>query len=268
LIQSIAFLGAGNMGEAMLRGLARAGVPAGQLHAFDPRQDHLKALAAEAGFRAHATAAEAVAAADLLVLATKPQGFAELLPSLAPLLKPGQAVLSIAAGVTLGRLSAALGPSVPLIRVMPNTPGLIGQGASAYCLGPSATPAHAALAEAVLAPLGLVLRVDESQMDAVTALSGSGPAYVFLFMEALQAAGEGLGLTPEAAFALASQTLAGAAAMIQKKEKSPAELRVAVTSPGGTTAAALKVFEERGFRDLVAQALRAASDRSAELGKG
>ncbi|HTB35045.1 MAG TPA: pyrroline-5-carboxylate reductase [bacterium] len=268
LNQSIAFLGAGNMGEAMLRGLARAGMPAQRLHAFDPRQDHLKALSADAGFTPHLLAAEAVAAADLVVLATKPQGFAELLPSLAPLLRPGQAVLSIAAGVTLGRLQSSLGPSVPLIRVMPNTPGLIGQGASAYCLGAQATPQHAALAEAVLAPLGLVLRVDEAQMDAVTALSGSGPAYVFLFMEALQAAGESLGLAPEAAFGLASQTLAGAAAMIRQKAKTPAELRVAVTSPGGTTAAALKVFEDGDFRGLVARALRAAGERSAELGKG
>jgi len=256
------------MGEAMLRGLSRAGIPPQRLHAFDPRQDHLRALAADAGFTPHASATEAVAQADLLVLATKPQGFAELLPSLAPLLKPGQAVLSIAAGVTLGRLQASLGPAVPLIRVMPNTPGLIGQGASAYCLGPAATPAHAALAEAVLAPLGLVLRVEEAQMDAVTALSGSGPAYVFLFMEALQAAGQELGLPPEAAFELASQTLAGASAMIRQKARTPAELRVAVTSPGGTTAAALKVLEDQGFRGLLAQALKAARDRSAELGKG
>jgi pyrroline-5-carboxylate reductase len=268
LIQSIAFLGAGNMGEAMLRGLARAGIPAPRLHAFDPRQEHLCALAAEVGFTPHGSAAAAVAQAELLVLATKPQGFSELLPVLAPLLKPGQAVLSIAAGVPLGRLQAALGASVPLIRVMPNTPGLIGQGASAYCLGSQASEAHAALAEAVLAPLGLVLRVEEAQMDAVTALSGSGPAYVFLFMEALQSAGEGLGLKPEAAFALASQTLAGAAAMIRQRVKTPAELRVAVTSPGGTTAAALKVLEDGAFRDLVARALQAARDRSAELGRG
>jgi len=252
----------------MLRGLARAGVPSAHLHAFDPRQEHLRALAKEAGFTAHAGISEAVATADLLVLAIKPQGFAELLPSLAALLKPGQAVMSIAAGVPLARLQAALGAQVPLIRVMPNTPGLIGQGASAYCLSAAATAQHAQLAEAVLAPLGLVVRVEEAQMDAVTALSGSGPAYVFLFMEALQAAGESLGLGPEACYALASQTLAGAAAMILQGAKSPAELRTAVTSPGGTTAAALKVFEDGGFRDLVARALRAARDRGVELGKG
>ena len=256
------------MGEAMLRGLARSGVPASQLHAFDPRQDHLKVLAQSAGFTPHGRAEEAVAAADLLVLATKPQGFAELLPSLAPLLRPGQAVLSIAAGVTLGRLQATLGPSVPLIRVMPNTPGLIGQGASAYCLGSRATETHAALAEAVLAPLGLVLRVDEAQMDAVTALSGSGPAYVFLLAELMEQAAVAQGIPAPLARRLARQTVTGSGALLAASAEDSAALRVAVTSPGGTTAAALKVFEDADFRGLVAKALRAARDRSAELGKG
>lgn len=262
----IAFLGAGNMGEAMLRGLATAGLTPDALHAYDPRQDRLKALAAQIGFSSHADPASAVQGAGLVVLAVKPQSFGELLPQLSPLLAPGQVVLSIAAGVTLRRLEQALGGDRPLIRVMPNTPGLIGQGVSAYCLGASAGPAQALLAERVLKPLGLVIRVQEAQMDAVTALSGSGPAYVFLFMEALQAAGQDLGLAPEAAFTLAAQTLAGAGAMVLKRDQNPAELRAAVTSPGGTTAAALKVFEERGFRDLVKQAVTAARDRSVELG--
>lgn len=263
---SIAFLGAGNMGEAMLRGLAQAGSPKDKLHAFDPRQDHLQALAASAGFTPRPDLASAVSAADVVVLAIKPQGFGELLPALAPLLKPGQAVLSVAAGITLARIGQALGAR-PLIRVMPNTPGLIGQGVSAYCLGGTAGPGEALLAERVLKPLGAVIRVNEPDMDAVTALSGSGPAYLFLFMEALQAAGERLGLRPEAAFGLAAQTLAGAAAMVLKGDRSPAELRAAVTSPGGTTAAALKAFEEGGFRELVLKALTAARDRSVELGR-
>jgi pyrroline-5-carboxylate reductase len=264
---AIAFIGAGNMGEAMLRGLAASGHPASRLHAYDPRQEHLQALAAQVGFTAHAEPASAVQGAELLVLATKPQAFGDLLKGLAPLLKPGQAVLSIAAGITLGRLEKALGAERPLVRVMPNTPGLIGQGASAYCLGGSSGPAQALLAERVLKPLGLVIRVQEDQMDAVTALSGSGPAYVFLFMEALQAAGEDLGLAPGTAFTLAAQTLSGAAAMLQQRERSPAELRAAVTSPGGTTAAAIQVLESGGFRELVKEALRAARDRSAELGR-
>lgn len=264
---SIAFLGAGNMGEAMLRGLAKSGMPRHHLHAYDPRQDRLGSLAAEAGFIAHVDAAAAVRDARLIVLATKPQSFGELLPMIAPLLSPQQVVLSIAAGIPLLKLEKALGHERPLIRVMSNTPGLIGQGVSAYCLGGSAGPAEALLAERVLKPLGLVIRVKEEQMDAVTALSGSGPAYLFLFMEALQAAGEELGLAPEAAFALASQTLVGASAMVAKKERTPAELRTAVTSPGGTTAAAIKAFEDGGFRDLVKRALTAARDRSIELGR-
>ena len=159
---SIAYLGAGNMGEAMLRGLAKAGAPAGRLHAYDLRQDRLQALAAEIGFTAHPDLASAVAAADVVVLATKPQVFGELLPQLAGRLKPGQAVLSIAAGITLGRLEGALGHERPIIRVMPNTPGLIGQGVSAYCLGGSAGPGEALLAESLLKPLGLVIRVKEA----------------------------------------------------------------------------------------------------------
>lgn len=264
--QRIAFLGVGNMGEAMLRGLAKAGLGPQNLHAFDLRQDRLQALATEVGFSAHADPAAAIQGTDLVVLATKPQSFNDLLPSLRPLLGSDQAVLSIAAGITLTRLERDLGAERPLIRVMPNTPGLIGQGVSAYCLGGSAGPAQALLAESVLKPLGLVIRVQESQMDAVTALSGSGPAYLFLFMEALQAAGQSLGLAPEAAFSLAAQTLVGASAML-KGDRTPADLRAAVTSPGGTTAAAIQVFEAGGFRDLVLKALTAARDRSIELGR-
>lgn len=255
------------MGEAMLRGLAAAGWPKERLRATDLRLDRLQALAAQAGFSPCAGLAEAVAGADWVVLAVKPQAFADLLPQLAPLLAPGQAVLSIAAGIPLTRLEAALGARRPYIRVMPNTPGLIGQGVSAYCLGGSADEVHAALAERVLQPLGLVLRVREEQMDAVTALSGSGPAYLFLFMEALQDAAQDLGLEPETAFRLASQTLVGASAMVARRERSPAELRTAVTSPGGTTQAALQALEAGGFRDLVKRALRAARDRSIELGR-
>jgi pyrroline-5-carboxylate reductase len=266
---TIAFIGAGNMGEAMLRGLAKAGHSKEGLRAFDLRTDRLKALSSEAGFTAVDSVAQAVDGADVVVLAVKPQSFDGLLRELAPRVGEGQTLVSIAAGIRLERLGAALAatPAVRLVRVMPNTPGLIGQGISAYCLGPTAGPEQAAQTEALLRPLGKVLRVREEDMDAVTALSGSGPAYVFLFMEALQAAGTGLGLSAEASFLLASQTLSGAAAMIQAREKSPAELRSAVTSPGGTTAAAIRVFEEGGLRSLVEKALDAASERSKELGR-
>ncbi|MGH7443172.1 MAG: pyrroline-5-carboxylate reductase [bacterium] len=263
----LSFLGAGNMGEAMLRGLAQSGHTRGDLRAYDPRSERLQELAKDVAFTPLGSLVEAVSGCDVLVLAVKPQSLDGVLAQLGPLVQSRQAVVSIAAGVRLERIQKALSPGVPVIRVMPNTPGLIGQGISAYCLGSSAGETHAALAEALLKPLGKILRTREQDMDAVTALSGSGPAYVFLFMEALLAAGADLGLGVDAAFLLAGQTLAGAAAMIQAGSKSPAELRAAVTSPGGTTAAALKVFEEGGLKDLVRKALLAARDRSAELGR-
>jgi pyrroline-5-carboxylate reductase len=266
-LPSIAFIGAGNMGSAMLRGLIQSGAVApDQVHASDLDLPRLQGLAHELGFHAQPDALGAVKAAQVLVLATKPQSFAELLPRLRPAVRPDQLVVSIAAGKTLASLQAQL-PDVAVIRVMPNTPGLIGDGVSAYCLGALASTEHAIIVEALLKPLGLVLKVAEAEIDAVTALSGSGPAYVFLFMEALQAAGQQLGLSEQTSFGLAAQTLRGAAGMILKKEHSPATLREMVTSPGGTTAAALKSFEEAGFRPMVLKAMTAARDRSIELGK-
>ena len=265
-LPSIAFIGAGNMGAAMLRGLvAGKALPASQVHATDLDSAKLEALAA-LGIQTHPAAIAAVRAAQVVVLATKPQGFAELLPALAKVIRPEQLIISIAAGKTLATLQAAF-PQNPIIRVMPNTPGLIGEGVSAYCLGLHATTSDAIQAEAILKPLGLVIKVDEKAIDAVTALSGSGPAYVFLFMEALQSAGQQLGLSEQDSFELAAQTLRGAAGMIQKKEHSPAKLREMVTSPGGTTAAALKSFEEGDLRGQVLKAMTAARDRSIELGK-
>jgi pyrroline-5-carboxylate reductase len=264
---NIAFIGAGNMGFAMLRGLIASGaMPAAKLHACDLNMERLQGQAATLGFKAEPDALSAVQSSQVIVLATKPQGFAELLPQLAPHIKSDQLVVSIAAGQTLGILQGYF-PAVPVIRVMPNTPGLIGEGVSAYCMGTEADTEHALVVEALLKPLGRVLRVDEKNMDAVTALSGSGPAYIFLFMEALQAAGQALGLSEQDSFGLAAETIRGAAGMIIQKEFSPAVLREKVTSPGGTTAAAIKVFEEGGLRELTLKAMTAARDRSIELGK-
>ena len=265
--KKIAFIGAGNMGEAMIRGLLKAGLsdPA-DVTASDPRAEHLAALKSALGIQSASDSLPAAERADIVVLAVKPQSLPELLRSLKGRLQAKQLVISIAAGVRLATIEADMG-ALPLIRVMPNTPALVGQGASAYCLGGSAGEPHARDAESLLGCLGLVLRVEESQMDAVTALSGSGPAYVFLFMEALQAAGEKLGLDTETSFRLASQTLTGAAAMIAQRADTPARLREKVTSPGGTTAAALRAFEEAGLRELVLKAMTAARDRGVELGK-
>lgn len=264
----IVFIGAGNMGETMIRGLLKSGLakPEGLL-ASDLQKEKLEALGQELKIKVAPNAAEAVAEADIVVVAVKPQSVSELLPQLkAGIGKRRPLILSIVAGLRLEAFEKGLG-SLPMVRVMPNTPALLGLGASAYCLGPHAELADGDNAEAILSCFGIALEVKEEQMDAVTALSGSGPAYVFLFMESLVAAGEALGLSAEQCFRLAAQTLKGAAAMIELGQDSPARLREKVTSPGGTTAAALKVFEEAKFRELVLRAMTAARDRGSELGR-
>lgn len=263
----IAFLGAGNMGEAMIRGLLKAGLatPA-DITAADLRAEQLAALSSELDIHVTPDAAGAAINSELVVLAVKPQSIPALLASFQGHLPSTTLVVTIAAGIRVEKIREWL-PRQPVIRVMPNTPALLGQGASAYCLGPGVTETQARDAEEMLSCLGVVARVDETQMDAVTALSGSGPAYVFLFMEALQSAGEKLGLDSATSFKLAAQTLTGASAMIAKQTHTPTQLRERVTSPGGTTAAALQVFEESGFRELVLKALTAARDRGRELGK-
>ncbi len=272
-IDSIAFLGAGNMAEAFCRGLIQGRVvDRERIFLSDLRPAGQIAWAAEAGLKVAASNLEAVDRASVVVLSVKPKDVDGVLDGLAAA-SPEESLesktfLSIAAGVPLARLEAGLkGRRVPVVRVMPNTPALVGRGASAFCLGTHAGGEQAGAARAVLQAVGIAFEVKEAQMDAVTALSGSGPAYVFLFMEALQAAGEKLGLEAETCFQLAAQTLAGASEMIQRRTDSPARLREKVTSPGGTTAAALKAFEEGGFKPLVEKALRAARDRGVELGK-
>lgn len=265
--KKIVFLGAGNMAEAMIKGLESSGVAsARQIIACDllpERQEAARAM----GVEVLSDAGQAAAMGDIVVLSVKPQAFDSLLPSIRGKIKPEAFVLSIAAGVTIGKIQAGLGPEVPVVRVMPNTPALIGQGASGYCLGPGASSLHAQETQLILESFGVCARVQEAEMDAVTALSGSGPAYVFLLMESLQAAGESMGLDKATTFKLAAQTLKGAAVMIGHGQVEPAELRRRVTSPAGTTAAAIEVFEQGGFRELVAKALTAARDRGRELGK-
>ncbi len=176
-------------------------------------------------------------------------------------------LLSIAAGVTIDRLEAAVGAGVPVVRCMPNTPALVGLGMSAVAPGTNADSGDLAWAEAILGSVGRVVVVDEPDLDAVTGLSGSGPAYVFLLAEALIAAGIEQGLSPAVAVALTEQTLLGSASLLVKSDDPPEVLRANVTSPGGTTAAGLAVFERREFRSLVAEVVAAATDRSRELGR-
>ncbi len=255
-------VGGGRMGEALLGGL----LADGSVHAED-----VVVVELDAGRRdelakrfAGIAVAEAPVASVATVLAVKPQ---HIEAAAAAVRDAGvQRVLSIAAGVTLARLEAALGGGVAVVRSMPNTPALVGAGAAAIAGGASATEADLAWAEGVLGAVGIVVRVTEPLLDAVTGLSGSGPAYVFLVAEALIEAGVLAGLPRDVSDQLARQTLLGAARLLVETGDDPAALRAAVTSPGGTTAEGLRVLEQAGVRAALLDAVTAATERSRELG--
>lgn len=252
-------IGGGRMGEALVAGLVASGwAPADEIVVVEKVEDRRAELsAAHAGLDVRAAGVPGVDA----VLAVKPGDAAASLAGLDP-----ARVLSIAAGVTTAALEAALPEGTPVVRAMPNTPALVGQGAAAIAPGAHATDDDLAWAEAVLGAVGTVVRVPESQLDAVTGLSGSGPAYVFLVAEALIDAGVLVGLPRPAAEALATQTLLGAATLLASGDRSAAERRADVTSPGGTTAAGLRALEAGGVRAAVTDAVVAATERSRELG--
>jgi pyrroline-5-carboxylate reductase len=268
LSQRIAFIGAGNMAMALIEGLIASGtVPASKIVASDPRGEVLAQLAKKHGFAAAASNLEAVGNADVVVLSIKPQVFPTVLPELAPALARDPLVISIAAGVPLAAIEAWLGANVRVVRAMPNTPALVAVGATAIAAGARATDDDMRIAEAVFSAVGLVKRVEERFMNAVTALSGSGPAYVYLLAEAMTEAGIAAGLPAEVAAALATQTVAGAGKLLGQSSDPPATLRRNVTSPGGTTHAAIEIFEAGALRELVTKAVLAATKRGAELGE-
>ena len=266
LSQRIAFIGAGNMALALIEGLiaARTLAPS-QILASDPRPD-LKQLAGKHGFTVATSNADAVRGADVIVLSTKPQIFPTMLLEIATELSHAPLVISIAAGVPVAAIEARLGAGIRVVRSMPNTPALLGVGATAIAPGANANDGDMAIAEAVFRAVGIVKRVDERFMDAVTALSGSGPAYVFLLAEAMTEAGIAAGLPADVATALAVQTVTGAGKLLGASPEPPATLRRNVTSPGGTTQAAMEVFEAGGFSELVTKAVLAATRRGEELG--
>lgn len=210
--------------------------------------------------------AEAVVGTDVIVVAVKPQGIGDVLSQIAGSVKPTQLVISLVAGVPTSVFEAAL-PGIPIVRTMPNTPALVGEGAAAVAAGTLATQEHIGIAETILGAVGGVEQVDETQIDAVTGVSGSGPAYVFLLAEAMIEAGVAGGLERPVAANLVAQTIRGSGAMMIETGTDAALLRQQVTSPGGTTAAALERFEAGGFAELVAEAVRAATERSRELGE-
>jgi pyrroline-5-carboxylate reductase len=219
------------------------------------------------GIQLASTTQNVVERADVIVLGTKPADSLQLLREVRPALD-GKLLISVAAGIDIDHLQDAAGHRTRLIRAMPNTPSLIGKGATAYATGDHATPQDAQVAEKIFSSVGIVYRVRETALDAVTGLSGSGPAYVFTFVEALADGGVMMGLPRDVALDLAVQTVCGSAQMIRETNLHPAELREMVASPGGTTMAALETLEARGFRFTVMSAVRAASERAQQLGRG
>ena len=261
---TLCFIGAGNMAGALIGGLIREGHPPDRILASDPDPEKRERLQEQHGIRTEADNRQAAQQADIVVLAVKPQVMKKVCASLLPL--PQQPLfISIAAGLREADIEGWLGGNRALVRCMPNTPALLGLGASGLHANRHVSAAQKAQAERILQAVGIVEWVDEEdQLDAVTAVSGSGPAYFFLFIEALQNAGETIGLEPDTAARLARQTALGAARMALDHDD-VAELRRQVTSPGGTTEQAIRSFLEAGLPQTVEQAVRAARDRAAEL---
>jgi pyrroline-5-carboxylate reductase len=251
------------MAEAILRGLLRAGLAPESLLASDPDPDRRGHIRGALGVRVTEENAEVVRSSDLVVIAVKPTHVEAALGNLAR--EAGPLYVSIVAGRTLSGLRRLLGPGARVVRSMPNTPALVGAGITALATDPATLEEDLARAEAVLSAVGRVVRVPEKQLDAVTGLSGSGPAYAYLFIEALTEAGIGEGLPGEVARMLAAETVLGAARLLQESGEHPAVLRERVTSPGGTTSAGLAALEAGGFRAALGAAVRAATARSREL---
>jgi pyrroline-5-carboxylate reductase len=263
----IAFFGAGRMATALARGLLDAGLcEASQVLASDVDPAQRAAFEKETGIRAVARNAEAAEWCDVAVLAVKPNHAHEVL---AEIRKPfgGRLLLSIAAGISLPSLDAELEESARTVRAMPNTPALVRCAASAYSAGRNATEADLVLVESILGSVGIALRLPEKMLDAVTGLSGSGPAYLFLSIEALSDGGVEMGLPRGVALRLAAQTVLGAAQMVLTTGKHPGELKDMVTSPGGTTIEGLRALEQSGVRAAFMSAVRAATEKSRKLGQ-
>lgn len=263
----LGLLGAGRMATALAKGWLRSGlIRTDSCRASDPLPSARQAFLAETGCPAGAGNREVVAASDVLVLAVKPQSMPALLEEICPLLKD-RLVVSIAAGITLGQLSARLGPDCRLIRVMPNSPCLIGASASGFSPGTNATNEDIALVDRLLNAVGVAFRLPEHLLDAVTGLSGSGPAFVYLMIEALSDGGVRVGLPRDVATALAAQTVLGAARMVLETQTHPGMLKDMVASPGGTTIAGLHALERGGVRGAFMDAVEAATRRAVELGE-
>lgn len=262
----IAFLGAGAMGEALMRGLLGAKVyRPEEIAVYDPDAARVGALAEALQIVPAPNAEQAAAGADVLLLAVKPQMVNAALAPLRATFSPQQTLISIAAGVPIQQLEANFAQPVPVVRVMPNTPALVGQGATAIALGTHAQEEQRQVAHRIFAAVGIAVDVEEKLLDAVTGLSGSGPAYVYVFIEALCDAGVKMGLPRAVSTRLAAQTVLGGAQMVLETGEHPGALKDKVTSPGGTTIAALHALESNAFRGAVYDAVEASTRRSREL---
>ncbi len=267
---NIAVVGGGQIGEALLAGLLEAGHAAADLSVVEPSAARSEQLADRLGVRVLSTATAAAQWADIVVIAVKPHVVPVVLAEIGKveLDRPDgdQVVVSLAAGVTVASIESLLPVGTPVIRVMSNTPMLVGEGMSALAPGRCATAEQLAQVAGIMSAVGTVVTVTEAQMDAVTAVAGSGPAYFFLVVEAMIDGAVGLGLSRDVATQLVTQTMLGSATLLSKTGQSPAELRAGVTSPGGTTAAALRELERAGVRSAFQEALHAAERRARELG--
>ena len=263
----IGIFGAGQMGEALISGLVRAGQPPAEVAAVVRRTERGEQLRIAYGVEI-LTAADAAKRAGTLIITVKPQDMPAMLDEIKPHVPAGKLVISVAAGITTSFIERKLGVDVPVIRVMSNTPVLVDQAMSVISAGAHAGPAHLARAEELFRPVGEVLRIPESQQDAATALSGSGPAYLYFLVEAMVDAGILLGVPRGTALEMVKQAMYGAATMLRTEQAHPVILREAVTSPGGTTISAIRELERHGVRAAVLAAIEAARDRGQELGRG
>ena len=262
----IGVIGAGKMAGTLVRGWAKAGAVRPQsVQIINRRRETAEALAQETGVRVAPTLADVVQNADLLLLGVKPWQIAPVLQSVSGLLPPSCLVVSLAAGVSCAALQDLLAPNTPLIRAMPNTPALVGAGATAFCRGEWAMDAHAQRMQSLFGAVGVVVEVTEAQINGVIGVAGSGVAYFYLLIEALIDGGVRVGLPRDISRALAVQTVLGAARMVGETGQHPAVLKDAVTTPGGTTIAALDVLESAGVRGTLIAAVRAAHDRARDM---
>ncbi|MEJ2744584.1 MAG: pyrroline-5-carboxylate reductase [bacterium] len=264
--KKIGFIGGGNMAEAFIRGLLNGGLClASDICVSDLRKERIDYFRDTFGIGAVDANANCVDSSDLIIIAVKPQNMSEVLGELSGLDTRGKLILSIAAGITISKIEGALRPESAVVRVMPNTPALVGEGISLWARGRYVEDDDVERVKLILGAMGKEIEVGEELMNAATALSGSGPAYIYYLLEAMATAGERLGFSPEQALTIATQTIRGAVRLAESSGQAPEELRKRVTSPGGTTAAAIEVLEERKVKKAIVDAIKAACKRAGEL---